>query len=589
MKKFTIPLLLSITLVLTACGGGGGSSTSTPTSLNTAPVSNGASNQLAESVSVSGFSALSIAAKTSNSVQTAGIKGVFQNLLARFISPAYAATCSTDAYKLVGVNTDGTSSPIPVTAGGADQCGVGFRSMFDAGKYILLTGDGIYKNDLTCNLVFLNKASGELFCVGETVPAKYDILSQSSWKNYPRIQLSDDKKFLFLEAASVIFDSNNQITGKKTKLMRFDLSDDAKGPQAAIMLEGFQNSWLTASSGGFSGDASQFEGFEIQNYVGLNNGDSMVMYNRYVYNNSGSMSMSSLYRLNTFYYRFNTDETYTRIPVDTDKAIQLVQNEISGNAGNTNTYMAGNIYQIPCYFRSTTNADKFFFAIPYYYWDGVRSYNKSLIVSATRPAASASKLDVNRYTNTSMCGNSWGQTTPFQLINGIYYALSSDWVWDPSVNMSRQVTSLIKKDFGFANETPQNDVVYVISNDTSWAGSKQFFVSKDYLYLKSPYSGTWTMNTTPGDALDRYDPTQFNNTQPVGQQLGSALNIMASSDNISVQSIASTASDNVLKIVGRKTDDPDLVKVYGTISANGILNWAAQQTTTYSPVTIVKL
>jgi hypothetical protein len=90
--------------------------------------------------------------------------------------------------------------------------------MFEAGNYILLTGDGIYKDDLTCNLVFLNKSNGELFCVGESAPAKYDILGKSAWKNYARLQLSTDKNYLFLEAAAVIFDSNNQITGKKTKI-----------------------------------------------------------------------------------------------------------------------------------------------------------------------------------------------------------------------------------------------------------------------------------------------------------------------------------------------------------------------------------
>lgn len=50
--------------------------------------------------------------------------------------------------------------------------------------------------------------------------------------------------------------------------MRFDLSDDAKGPLGAVMPEGFQNSWLSASSGGFSGDASQFEGLKSKTMLG---------------------------------------------------------------------------------------------------------------------------------------------------------------------------------------------------------------------------------------------------------------------------------------------------------------------------------
>jgi hypothetical protein len=60
-------------------------------------------------------------------------------------------------------------------------------------------------------------------------------------------------------------------------------------------------------------------------------------------------------------------------------------------------------------------------------------------------------------------------------------------------------------------------------------------------------------------------------------------------NNISVQSIASTSSDNIVKVVGRRTDDADLVKIYGTIDGAGSLTWATQSTTTYSPVTIVKL
>ena len=592
MKNLTIASIIGISILLTACGGGGGSSTSsTPTSINTAPVASGASNQLADSVAVSGYSALSIASKTSSSVQTAGIKGFFQNLLARLITPAYAATCGTDAYKLVGVNADGTSTPIQVT-GGTDQCGVGFRSMFDAGNYILLTGDSIYKDDLTCNLVFLNKSNGELFCVGETVPAKYDILGSTSWKNYARLQLSTDKNYLFLEAAAVIFDSNNQITGKKTKIMRFDLSDTTKGPQGTILVEGFQNSWL---SSGFTGDNSQFEGFDVQTYAGLDNGDAMIIYNRYVYNTgSGSMAGGSLSRHNTFYYRFASDSTYTRLEVDIDKATTLVQNELNtntGGSGSNNTYTAANIYNIPCYFKSSTDKDKFYFAIPYYYWDRSGSgqgYNKSLIVSAVRPSSSATKLDVNRYTTTRLCGNSWGQTASFQVINDSYYAIDTNWIWNPTTNSGGSVTTLIKKDFGFANETPVDDVLYTISADTSWSGGKQFFVSKDYMYIKSPPT-SWSMIATPGDALDRYDPTTFDSTRAVGSQLGSALSILTSSNNISIQSISSVTTDNSLKVVGRKTDDADLVKVYGTISELGILAWAAQQSTTYSPVTIVKL
>ena len=123
---------------------------------------------------------------------------------------------------------------------------------------------------------------------------------------------------------------------------------------------------------------------------------------------------------------------------------------------------------------------------------------------------------------------------------------------------------------------------------TGWGG-RTFYVSKDYLYLKTSFTGPCSAGVTPGDGLQRFDPATFDNTRAVGSQLGTPLNIMASSDNVSIQSIASTPSDNILKVVGRKTDDADLVKVYGTVDDVGLLSWAAQKSTTYSPVTIVKL
>lgn len=114
-------------------------------------------------------------------------------------------------------------------------------------------------------------------------------------------------------------------------------------------------------------------------------------------------------------------------------------------------------------------------------------------------------------------------------------------------------------------------------------------MSKDYLYIKAPNTGGWTSSSSPGDSFERYNPTLFDNTRPVGQRLGTALTILTNANNISVQSIASTSSDNIVKVVGRRTDDADLVKIYGTIDGAGSLTWATQSTTTYSPATIVKL
>jgi hypothetical protein len=319
----------------------------------------------------------------------------------------------------------------------------------------------------------------------------------------------------------------------------------------------------------------------------------MVMYNRYVYSTGGMAgSMTPLNRQNNFYYRFESDGTYKRVQIDSTAVANLVNAELIASGNNSSTYGTGSIGNIPCYFKSTSNKDKFYFAIPYYgtYNPTSQTYvNKSLIVSAVRPSASDTSLSVSRYTTSSLCANTWNASTPFQVINGIYYNLDTNWVWNPNTNSGATVTTLIKKDFGFANETPQADVLFTLSYNSSWWGGRTFYVSKDYLYIQSPYTGTWTMGATPGDALDRYNPANFDNTASVGQQLGSSVSILTNSDNVSIQSIASSAADNVLKLVGRKTDDPDLVKVYGTVDGTGILSWAPQKSTSYSPVTIVKL
>ena len=143
-----ITLLLALTL--SACGGGGGGSTTTAiTPATQVPAaSNGVSTELASNVSISGYRSVSIAATTTNGVQTASIFRKMKTAIAGFfIKPAIAQSasiCQTDAYKLVGVGDDGSLTPLKVTQG-TDSCNVGFREMFDLGSYILLTGEGIYK------------------------------------------------------------------------------------------------------------------------------------------------------------------------------------------------------------------------------------------------------------------------------------------------------------------------------------------------------------------------------------------------------------------------------------------------------------
>jgi len=52
--------------------------------------------------------------------------------------------------------------------------------MFDLGSYTLLTVEGIYKGDLTYNMVFLQKSRGNLYCVGENLAFRCQITTASS-------------------------------------------------------------------------------------------------------------------------------------------------------------------------------------------------------------------------------------------------------------------------------------------------------------------------------------------------------------------------------------------------------------------------
>jgi hypothetical protein len=159
-------LALTTVTVLTACGGGGG------TASVAAPVVESSSNQLAAGVSLTGYSGISLAQVGSdNRTQTAFFKKLFNQTIGKFISVAYAQSatetqCNYDLLKLAGVNEAGELTGLRVTTG-EEPCNVGFIDMYDGKKYLLLTASGIYKDGLTCNLVLIQKSSGNMYCIGE--------------------------------------------------------------------------------------------------------------------------------------------------------------------------------------------------------------------------------------------------------------------------------------------------------------------------------------------------------------------------------------------------------------------------------------
>jgi hypothetical protein len=600
-NQFKLISIALLTALLCGCGGGGGGSAA-------APATESSSSQLAGSVKLSGYAGLSLAqAKVANGTQTAHLHKLFNWVTDAVFPKAYAqaaAQCNYDLLKLAGVASDGTLEKLAVTTG-ADDCTTGFIDMYDGAKYILLTASGIYKDGLTCNLVLINKGDGNLYCVGERSRSIYKISGADSWKAYEKLQVSDDGSYMFLETDSTVFDQNGQVTGIKTKLLRFDLTDDAAGPVASTLVEGFQQSWLNTYTGS---SLSEYEGFRIKGYQGLNNGDLAVLYERSI-----SSAGNWQYRLNAYYYAFEADATYERFRFD-DATLNsaLTQATITAtNAGNSNTnYSAGgtiNWYDISCFFKdpNAQNSSSFIFTIPYYfgYYDstmngaggGWRSGMQAVIFKGNRPVTGASTMPVTvvrddtalcaEYSSGgSMTGNSGSRPSK---VGDTYYALQS---WSGYTNGGGwgQKTYLIANKFDGTADDKQ-----VISTSANWSGSRKLYATKDYLLMKSPDTSSntvYTMNSQPGDNLWRIDPTArlsplvSNEMDPQDY-----LVVISPSDKISISKVATNNIDNAAKLTGRDVSDPDLQKIIGDIDANGLFTKATAVNTTLQPVSIVKL
>jgi hypothetical protein len=592
-KLISIGLL---TVLLYGCGGGGGGTAA-------APATESSSSQLAASVKLTGYAGLSLAqTKVSNGTQTAALHKLIDWVTDAVFPKAYAQAavqCNYDLLKLAGVASDGTLEKLAVTTG-ADDCTTGFIDMYDGAKYILLTASGIYKDGLTCNLVLINKADGNLYCVGERSRSIYKISGADSWKAYEKLQVSDDGNYMFLETDSTVFDQNGQVTGIRTKLLRFDLTDDAKGPISSTLVEGFQQSWLNTTFG-YNTDS---EGFSIKGYQGLNNGDVAILYQRYI-STAGTWAQ----KLNAFYYTFNADGTYDRVKFDDASINTALTAAYTAATSNQNGFTpAGsqqNWYDISCFFKDSADANSFVFTIPYWYGyydtaanNGMGSWHsglKSVIFKGTRPANGATTMPVSTVRNDSViCAqySSGAGATPTMYGSGsrpskvgdAYYALQSYDGWEN--NSWTQKTYLVANKFD-----GQADVKQVISTSNTWTGSRKLYASKDYLFLKSPASGTsWTSTSQPGDNLWRLDPTATLHVLVNGELNPLDYSVVIDATQfISITKLATNNLDNTAKLTGRDLSDPDLTKIIGDIDANGLFTKATAVNTALQPVSIVKL
>jgi hypothetical protein len=569
--------LLAATASLIACGGGGSSSSSvaptsstassaaesSPANPAAAPVANtSASNQLAGSVAIGGYTSLSVAqlaTPTSSSSTRTAFNRVFQNLASLFVknSVAQATTAcssSSDVMKLVGIGSDGSLTPIAVTLG-TDACGVGFLDMFDAKNYVLLVGEGIYKDDLTCNLVFVKKADGQMFCVGETQSARYKIKGSKSWGNYQILQVSEDGNFLFLEASAQTFKNNIQ-TGELTKLLRFDLTDLNAGPQAKTIYEGFNTNWMSTMYGSSNASTEQ-EGFAIQGYVGLDNGNLAIQFYRNFSNGS------SWFSVNRAQY------------VSFDSAGNPVKSNIDFSGG----FGSNNWPSISCWLKTSANPSKAYlvtnasYSYGGYMAGGGTGYG---IFSIDAPSSGATTVMPNVVVQrTALCSNSWSANTITRRGN-TYYSVTNSYNYNGSSFGSGTSTYLVSNDLTGGPDT--QIALSFNSNGWGWSNSK-ITTSKDYLYVTLPQTSySWWDNS--GDSVIQVNP--------LGGSVSTAIN---SSSSYLVSSVSASLIDNAVKVSGRIKSSDDLAKFVGTITGatTPVFTLDTTNSTGYKPITVVKL
>lgn len=643
----SISILLATFLLLTlnGCGGGGGSSSTALTPATQAPVASTGANtstELADSVSINGYRSVSIAATTTNGLRTATLFQKMKTMVAGFfIKPAIAQSsslCQTDAYKLVGVGDDGSLTSLKVTQG-TDSCNVGFREMFDLGSYILLTGEGIYKNDLTCNMVFLHKSTGSLYCVGENLASRYQITTASSsntgtaaggsTSNAEKVQtiLSADGKttFALVNAQSTTFDSNNQISGIKTKLLRFDLNDLDNGPKAAVLLEGFQSSWSAYNT------ASEFEYYSLDNYRLAKNGDVLTVSNKSVWipGSTGSNRRNLKY-----FYDFSADgsEFQTSWVSDMD-ALVLINNSRRALSTNTTNATAATLVSgatssgtsgavtdltylnVSCMFDAPSNDGGILMTVPSDSWiSGYDSNNMytsrwtrtSAIFRVSRPTSStAGKPDVTFVKPSLLCADSnsysmyGGNINTPQKVGDNWFTLQTNYtyswgyvngMWQSSYDNK---TSVIGNALGATTNNVNDDLVFVIPSQTNnngyyWGGSMnntKIKASKDFLYLIKQDFGNYAPGSNSGMTVSRFKPSEQQN----GYTITSISEVVDAAKNLTITSFTTTQKDNVADLVARDLTSAELDKVYGTISEGGTYSQKPITTTKFSTVAIVKL
>jgi hypothetical protein len=653
-------IALTAATVLTACGGGGGTAAIPVTPTTQTPVASGVAGDIKTAVTIpSGSSTLALAQTNQNtnvsnaSASNGSLTSVLNRLASFFIKPAYAQTskrCVTDALKLVGIQTDGTMSEIPVVEG-SDVCDVGFREMFDAGNYVLLTGEGLYKGDLTCNLVFLQKASGKLFCVGESVPSRYIINTASTTGSSSstttgagamttggqtspaaqKIQVvknSSDSTvtdYMLIAAESMSFDTNGQINGKTIKLLRFNLKDLEVGPTVQLLAEGLEQNWMQQSN------SNETLSFNLENYKIARNGDVFAIYSYYLWTKN---PWSSTQRRNVTFFTYNSSDVVTKKSVLASDIQAIVDAQTLANqslaSGYTTGYSASYWYSIPCMFDDPDSLNGVLFTVPYSKWENTYTtagafassqWTQSSYLIKASGTGNASNATITGIKPTQLCADTsgWNGNAPVRIVHpttgkDVWFSMQRAYVngYDATGGWySGSVTTLVGNDL--SGTTADYSLVvkkptlsgssYSYSNDYSeWQKSRSVLSSKDNLFILTR-TASYGNSSTDGNTIFKVQPFDTDGSFRLGSvQTPRAANldmeesspqtgryVLAASASVWVTSLATSLKDNIVNLVGRDLISDSFDKVIGTIDESGNFDKSTITNNKYTALTIVRL
>ncbi len=567
-------LALTTATVLTACGGGGGTAAVAPVAEVSAGVTG--NNQLNSQLSgISNLRTVALQQSTtttsSSSASMGAIRAIYADLkdnLSNLIKSinstlissaiAQAASGSSGASSTSTSNTcavkklvgyDASNQPIDLSLTSSTDSCVGVTDMFDHPTYILFAAEGIYKDGKTCNLVFAQKSTGTLFCLGENQRSRYSFTRKdgNNWKKYDILQPTVNGEFIFLEAKVDLFNDEGNKTGETIKILRFDLRD-AAGPTALTVIEGENTSWYNM------GNSGDYTNFSINGFSGVENGDVAISYQIYIYNNTFGSNTSSF---GTKYFRFNTSTGAFNEPTDI---------AVSDNGYNSNWWSGG----VSCWLGS--DATNFYFA------DQAGNIRKGSYSSSN-----GSVTVVNAGTNaqpTKICSN-WGMNKIVKA-NGKFYSTDTSGY---SGSSTSSTANLISRGL----EDAQDTVLTSVTVDRSWT-NPVLSMSKDgnmaFITIGASDVWGWDQNT--------YQSTRTTKGAEVHKVVLNASSItstriLQSSDKVWISSIANVGSDGIYSFTGRDLNSALFTKINVSIDAAGTISRSNQSTTSSDILNMIRL